>query len=369
MLESRRLVDFPHTALQGGRGKKTCPRVLPDYVQAPLTGRICPSDSLLAELGASNVSAEISRRGLFATAPGAFLLGTSGAASSQPNRQGPAEPFIYGLNTSTIMGQKLPITQVVEIAVKAGYGGLEPWIRELDAHKKSGGSLSDLGKQIRDGGLSVESAIGFFPWCVDDESERRRGFEEARRNMELVLQIGGKRLAAPPLGATDKSGLNPVKLAERYRELLELGDQIGIVPEVEVWGGSKTLGRLGEAVQVAIDSGHPKACVLPDVYHLYKGGSPPGGLKLLNGKALAVIHMNDYPASPPRTEIKDSHRVFPGDGVAPLDQILRDLRDIGFRGMLSLEVFNESYWKQDALTVARQGLEKHEARQSGRPSG
>ena len=69
---------------------------------------------------------------------------------------------------------------------------------------------------------------------------------------------------------------------------------------------------------VAIESGHPKACVLPDVYHLYKGGSDFAGLKLLNAAAVHVFHMNDYPANPPRSAINDSDRVYPGDGVAPL---------------------------------------------------
>jgi sugar phosphate isomerase/epimerase len=48
----------------------------------------------------------------------------------------------------------------------------------------------------------------------------------------------------------------------------------------------------------------------------------------------------------------------PGDGVAPLDTLFKSLRDIGFRGMLSLVVFNREYWTQDALLVARTGLEK-----------
>ena len=41
--------------------------------------------------------------------------------------------------------------------------------------------------------------------------------------------------------------------------------------------------------------------------------------------------------------IADADRVYPGDGVAPIKQILRDLRAIGFRGMLSLELFNREY--------------------------
>jgi sugar phosphate isomerase/epimerase len=272
--------------------------------------------------------------------------------------QTPEEPFGYCLNTSTIQGQKLPIVQVVEIAAKAGYQGIEPWIRELDQYVKEGGSLKDLGKRISDQGLKVESAIGFAEWIVDDEGRRQKGLEEARRTMDLVQQIGGTRLAAPPVGATKQPDLNLLKAAERYRALLEVGDKIGVVPQVEVWGFSQALGRLGEALLVAVESGHPKACILPDVYHLYKGGSSFHGLKLLGAGTMQVFHINDYPAQPSRAEIGDAHRVYPGDGVAPLRDILRDLRAIGFRGMLSLELFNRDYWKQDALTVARTGLEK-----------
>jgi sugar phosphate isomerase/epimerase len=109
---------------------------------------------------------------------------------------------------------------------------------------------------------------------------------------------------------------------------------------------------------VALESGHPQACILADVYHLYKGGSSVNGLRLLNGSALHVLHFNDYPAEPPRASITDAQRIYPGDGVAPLKAILHNLRDIGYRGVLSLELFNRDYWKQDALTVARTGLEK-----------
>jgi sugar phosphate isomerase/epimerase len=109
---------------------------------------------------------------------------------------------------------------------------------------------------------------------------------------------------------------------------------------------------------VAMESGYPKACVLADVFHLYKGGSGFTGLRLAGPQSLQVIHVNDYPATPPRAEIKDEHRVYPGDGVAPLKEMFRDLYRIGFRGHLSLELFNRKYWMQDAAVVARTGLEK-----------
>ncbi len=262
-------------------------------------------------------------------AVGAAVAGAAAAerpASSAENtatKNPDAEPFVYGFNTSTIRGQKLTLPQEIDVVARAGYRSIEPWIREIDDYVKQGGSLADLAKRFRDGGLVVDSVIGFFDWIVDDDVRRAKGLEEARRNMEIVAAIGGTRLAAPPAGATDVTGFDLQKAAERYGELLALGNKLGVIPQVEVWGFSKTLGTLGEAAQVAINCGQPNACILADVYHLYKGGSQIEGLKLLAGSAMHVFHFNDYPADPPRAEIKDAQRVFPGDGVAPLDEILR----------------------------------------------
>jgi 2-keto-myo-inositol isomerase len=304
-----------------------------------------------------------SRREWLASAAAVLGAGLAVAAEPAPKSSTAArdEPFGFCLNTSTIDGQKLTLAEKSEVAVKAGYNGLEPWVRELEAHVKAGGSLKDLGKRLADDGVKVESSIGFFEWVVDDDERRRKALEDAKRAMDLVQQIGGKRLAAPPAGATNQTDLSLPRAAERYRALLDLGDKIGVIPEVELWGFSKALSRLGEVAYVAVESGHPKACILLDVYHLYKGGSDFHGLALLNGTALPVLHFNDYPATPARTAITDAQRVYPGDGVAPLKEILRTLHAIGFRGMLSLELFNRDYWNQDAHVVARTGLEKMRA--------
>jgi sugar phosphate isomerase/epimerase len=259
------------------------------------------------------------------------------------------------------MGQNLPLAQEIALAAKAGYDAIEPWLNKMEKHVKDGGSLKDMGKSARDVGLVIPDVIGFFEWIVDDDKRRKKGLEDIKRAMELVQEIGGLRLAAPPLGATDVSGMPLDKITERYRALLEIGDKTGIVPILEVWGGSKTLGRLCEAAHVAVETGHPKACILTDVFHLYKGGSGFGGLRLLSAAALPLMHMNDFPADPPREKITDAQRVYPGDGVAPLKSLFRDLKGIGFQGYLSLEVFNREYWKQDAAVTARTGLEKMRA--------
>ncbi len=290
------------------------------------------------------------------------LLATAAALSVSPvtaaPRPAPKARFRYCLNTSTIRGQKLGIVEEVALAGKVGYDGIEPWIREIEQYEREGGSLKDLRKRIEDAGLKVESAIGFAQWIVDDEKQRTAALEQARRDMDRVRQLGGTRIAAPPTGATRQNNLDLLAAARRYRALLDVGRTIGVTPQVEVWGFSRTLSRLGEAVLVAIESGHADACVLPDIYHIYKGGSDFTGLSLLAGPAIHCFHVNDYPANPPRATITDADRVYPGDGVGPVTEVLKGLAAKEHPVALSLELFNRTYWKQDAEAVCRTGLAK-----------
>jgi 2-keto-myo-inositol isomerase len=314
------------------------------------------------------ITHKLSRRGalgrtgvlLGAAAFGSNFIGAA-AQGSEPTSKTDSKPFLFCLNTATIRGQKLGIVKEIEVAAKAGYDAIEPWVDSVEQFTKAGGSLSELRKRISDLGLTVEGAIGFPEWIVDDAARRARGMEQAKREMDLVAQIGAKRFASPPAGATDLPKLDLLKAAERYLALLEAGQNSGLVPELELWGFSKNLNHLGECVAVAMETGHPNACVLADVFHLHKGGSKIESLRLLGPTAIQVLHMNDFPADPPREKIDDSYRVFPGDGTAPLPELLKLLHQTGGQKILSLELFNRKYWDQPAEEVAATGLSKMKA--------
>jgi sugar phosphate isomerase/epimerase len=310
------------------------------------------------------MKSSLSRRQMLAASVvlGTASVGSAGEPKAQPKGDAAdrGQPFRFCFNTATIMGQNLPLEKEVEIVAKAGYGAIEPWVRKIEDYVKQGGSLADMKKRIADAGLSVESAIGFPDWINDDDAKRAAGLEQMKRDMDLVRQIGGKRIAAPPGGGFNKP-LDLAKVAERYRKVCELGRSMGVVAELELWGRSKTLHRLGEVAYVLAESGHPDACTVLDVFHIYTGGSDFTGLAVFDGAMLQVFHMNDYPAQPPREKAADADRIYPGDGIAPITDILRTLRRIGFRGWLSLELFNRKYYAQDPFVVAKTGLEKLQA--------
>lgn len=301
---------------------------------------------------------DITRRTAIKQIGAAVAVGAIAGGAQADERKSVKQPMGFCLNTGTIRGQKLGIVKEVEIAAKAGYKAIEPWIGSIRSYQSKGGSLKDLRKRISDLGLAVPSAIGFASWISDDDAKRAKGLKDLASDMDLIKQIGGTGIAAAPAGV----GRTPIKdlwaIAKRYRAALDLGDKTGITPMLEIWGPSNTLSRIGQALFVAAESGHPKASVLLDVYHIYKGGSEFSGLKFLGPDAMSVFHVNDYPADPPRKTINDSHRVFPGDGGAPLKQIFSTLKKGGFHGWLSLELFNRDYYRRPGLEVAKEGLAK-----------
>jgi 2-keto-myo-inositol isomerase len=250
----------------------------------------------------------LSRRGFIA---GAGIILTTGSVTTgwgaRKQMSKTTVRFSYCFNTSTIRGQRLSLEKEIEITAKAGYHSIEPWVNKIHEYVKSGGNLEKLRRRINDLGLTVEGAIAFSQWMVDDEAKRTEALEQNKRDMDVLARIGGKRIAAPPAGI--RGPVDLMKAAERYRTLLEIGDEMGVIPQIR-------------------------------------------------HKAILFFHLNDYPADPPRETINDRDRIYPGDGIAPLTQIIQDLYANHNGAVLSLELFNPTYWKQDPLKVAKDGLAK-----------
>jgi 2-keto-myo-inositol isomerase len=298
------------------------------------------------------------------------FIGASAGLAFVPSilKSSPSAPFNpkfrYCLNTATIRAHKLGMVKELEMIAKAGYQGVEIWVDTLQEYVSGGGKLNELRSRINDLGITIDNAIGFAEWIVDDEARRKRGIEQLKKEMDQLAAIGCTRTAAPPVGATDKPGLDLRRAAERYRAILEVGDQTGVVPHVELWGFSANLNKLSDVMFVAIESGHPKAKVLLDNYHLYKGGSNLDTLHFVNPSSTEVFHINDY-TNIPRSNIKDEDRVMPGDGISPLKDTLKKLANPDKPLSLSLEIFNKKYYAMDAADVLRIGLEKMKAATEG----
>ena len=267
-------------------------------------------------------------------------------------------PFRISLNTSTIRAYNLTVEQQIDAVAEAGYDGIELWVSDVNAYLNSGGTTSSLASRLKEKNLVLENMIGFAPWFTEDLEARARGLEQLEREMKVVSEIGGKYIAAPVQGVRALYRTMLDDYAVRYRTILELSDLTEVVPILELWGHA-ALSNLADEAWIVIATGHPKASMLLDFYHLYRGGNSWETLDILNFSKMPVFHINDFPDTPPREQLKDADRVFPGDGICPFNILVPRLYNAGFRGAFSIELFNQSYWDtMDVKTLLKTGYEK-----------
>lgn len=303
------------------------------------------------------MSNRVSRRDFTQVAAGmglAFLpFGRKGGEKVPPSTKD--TPFPLCLNSSTI--RPTPVKDKIRIAAETGWDGIELWMDDLEKHEAEGGSLRELGQEIRDRGLFVPNIIGLWNCMPATRGEFEDSLTMTRNRMRMASEIGSKHVAAIP--APDRADFDLKWGTDLYRELLQIGrEEYGIIVAVEFVGFFKGVHRLGLACAMALDVDDPDACIIADTFHLFRGGSGFSGLKHLNGALIADFHWNDVPGDIPREQQADEHRLYPGDGVLPLGEVLRDLVAIGYCGPLSLEIFRRVLWQKDPRSVAEEGLRK-----------
>ena len=286
--------------------------------------------------------------------PTAAIAETKQLEQNGKRYQKGASPWPISLDTATIRPASLK--DKVSIAAEAGFDGIEPWDSELEEFEKNGGNLKALGAEIKKLGLKVPSVIGLWNAIPGTMPEFELSLKETRRRMRMAHDIGAEHIQTIP--NTLPENYNQKWVAERYRDIIKIGMKEFNIKPALVFVKYFTIKTLGQAVGIAMDANHPNALVIPDVYHMYISGGGFEGLKMLKGDAIAIFQFNDAPNTPAFKDLKDEHRVYPGDGILPLTSIFKDLKATGYKGFISLEMYNTNYYKEDLLQVAKTGLRK-----------
>jgi sugar phosphate isomerase/epimerase len=260
------------------------------------------------------------------------------------------------LNTSTLMPFKLGVKDQIKVAMQSEYTGIELWINDIEVYMGNGGKLSNLRNYAKDCNVQVVNGISFTRWSDSDKNTRVEALEQAKREMQMLMGLDCKAIAAPPIGNVE--GMSMDEIASNFAKLCTVALDFNIEPYLEVWGQSPVLNTLSDAMYILLQSEAQNGKLLLDIYHLFKGGSDYRGMKFLSGNSIGIFHVNDYPKGLPRKTALDKDRVFPGDGCAPVKEIFSLLKDIGYQGYMSLELFRQDYGITTASIVAKKGCDK-----------
>jgi 2-keto-myo-inositol isomerase len=244
----------------------------------------------------------------------------------------------------------------IRIAGVAGYDALEITATKLDKFLETR-SIADARKLIDAAKLKTH-AINSIEKINSDPREtvlaRTRQISECCQHLACpwIVAVPGPAPAGTKWGAIRDDTLASL------RAMSEVAAQFGTNIAFEFlgfpWCSVQTAAQAWEIVQA---TDRANVGVVIDTCHFYAGGSTLDSIRAIDARWLAVFHINDVEQMP-KEKITDAHRLFPGDGVIPLKEIIGAVRGIGYDGVASVEIFRPEYWQRDPLAVAREAFRK-----------
>lgn len=83
----------------------------------------------------------------------------------------------------------------------------------------------------------------------------------------------------------------------------------------------------------------PHCGLIADSFHWHHAGSGRAWLRGIPPDRILDVHISDSPALPAE-EIRDSERLFPGEGVVDFETFFELVGEVGYQGPVTVEIFN-----------------------------
>jgi 2-keto-myo-inositol isomerase len=262
-----------------------------------------------------------------------------------------------GFNGATTMTSSLETD--IRIAGQAGFYALEITASKLHRFLINH-SIDDAYKLIGDARLR--------PYTIN--SIERINFRDAEGRAEIMMQtqllsqyarsLACQWIIAVPGRAPDGLQWKAARgnTVAALQEMGGIAESYGVGIAFEFlgfpWSSVRTAAQAWEVVQ---ETDRTNVGMVVDTCHFYAGGSTSDSIGALDSSKVAILHINDVEPLP-RDTITDANRLFPGDGVIPLRQIIGDFRKIGYDDVASVEIFRPEYWQRDPLSVAEEAKVK-----------
>ncbi len=258
------------------------------------------------------------------------------------------------LNGATAMPYTLE--QDITAASGAGFPALELWGDKLGRFLE-GRSAADLASLLQTNHLRP-AAIDFLHLDLANAEPMAGARQSLARMGEVARAIGCDTLLLVISG--ERAQLSKAEtlnyVAKLMLPLCDAASRYGLRLSLEPLGGYRIVPGPLEALEIIRTSKVPNLGVTWDFFHYYKSGVPLADIRRIPADRLYIVHANDAPAKD-LAGLQDSDRVWPGEGVMPLDDYFEALRELHYAGPVSVEVFNRQYWELDPATLAQEAFE------------
>lgn len=262
-----------------------------------------------------------------------------------------------GFNGATTMTS--PFETDVQIAGQAGYDVLEITATKLDKYLQSH-SIADARKLIDAAKLKTHAINSIEKINFRDTAGHKQVLDRTRQLAEYSRTLGCSWLVSVPGPGPSAAKWTEVRdnTVASLREMCDAAKPYGVGIAFEFLGFSWcTVRTVAQSWEIFQATARPNLGIVIDTCHYFAGDSTLDSIRAVDSKKLAIFHINDVEKMP-KEKIEDANRLFPGDGVIPLKEIIGAVRGIGYDGVASVEIFRHEYWAREPLGVAKEAFEK-----------
>lgn len=238
-------------------------------------------------------------------------------------------------------------------AARAGFRAIEIFENDLTFFN---GKPRDVRAMADDLGMSIIALQPMRDFEAMPEPMRSHNLERAQRKFELMNELGTNLLSVCSNVAAEAID-DPQRAAEDLARLADLAAQSGLRIGYEALAWGRHVRDWMQAWEIVRLADRPNLCVVLDSFHAIQRGNPLSPIADLPASHIALVQVADAPAilMDPMS-LSRHHRCFPGQGDYDIHGFLQAALATGYRGPISLEIFNEQFRGAPAAIIARDGM-------------
>lgn len=267
--------------------------------------------------------------------------------------------MILGYNPTL---KQATLEQELEFCEKHGFQGIELRIEKLRDYLERH-TLEELEIFFTHSNLKALSLNALENVLFADEETKRKN----RDDLDLLCRVGSllgiRDLVVVPSFHNTQYTLEEIRKEsiEVLSQMLEITEKYDLRIAYEFVGNPKacvnTFEQCYEIVS-ALDS--KRVGISLDFFHFYAMNSSLDDLKKADVEKIFLVHINDADFYPPGALREEKDRLFPGEGAIPIQEYMDILKQLGYNGTVSVELFRDEYNSWDIEEFVRNARETTE---------
>lgn len=240
----------------------------------------------------------------------------------------------------------------IDAAARAGFAAIELW--EEDTEQLGG--YRAAARYARDSGLRISSYQVIRDVDGVDGACFNTAIEQANRLIRHAAEVGADSVLA--CSSLHPNAIFDEELARHQLGMVtEIAASVGMPLAFESLSMARHRARWVEAWSLVREIDNPMLGLALDSTHCAIMGESVEAVREIDGSRIGFVQLADLKSTSGDVfDLNRNQRLFPGEGILDLDSFMEAVLATGYKGTVSLEVFNAANMKRPAQDNAARAM-------------